>query len=115
MSSETSLASSSTTGPSGTISQTISPDGIYPGPGGRYLYGSDTNGPTPTYSSSEGYYYEGNGPSSIYGFYAGEMGAPSGLATKELSATSTTAPTPQCRRWVGREGALRGPLKGVWD
>ncbi len=74
MSSETSLASSSTTGPSGTISQTISPDGIYPGPGGRYLYGSDTNGPTPTYSSSEGYYYEGNGPSSIYGFYAGEMG-----------------------------------------
>ncbi|WP_276941865.1 hypothetical protein [Ferrimicrobium acidiphilum] len=74
MSSETSLASSSTTGPSGTISQTISPDGIYPGTGGRYLYGSDTNGPTPTYSSSEGYYYEGNGPSSIYGFYAGEMG-----------------------------------------
>jgi hypothetical protein len=52
----------------------MSPDGIYHGPGGRYLYGSDTNGPTPTYSSSEGYYYEGNGPSSIYGFYAGEMG-----------------------------------------
>jgi len=74
MSSETSLASSSTTGPSGTISQTMSPDGISPGPGGRYLYGSDTNGPTPSYSSSEEYYYETGGPSSIYGFYAGEMG-----------------------------------------
>ena len=43
------------------------------------------------------------------------VGTSSGLAAKELSATSTTAPTPQCRRWVGREGALRGPLKGVWD
>jgi hypothetical protein len=74
MSTEVQLASSQLSSPSVAASQTISPDGIYPRPGGRYLYGSDTNGPTPTYSSSEGYYYEGNGPSSIYGFYAGEMG-----------------------------------------
>jgi hypothetical protein len=73
MSTEAQLASSKLSSPPAG-SQTTSPDGIFPGPGGRYLYGSDTNGPTPSYSSSEGYYYETGGPSSIYGFYAGEMG-----------------------------------------
>ncbi len=56
-------------------SHILSPQGIYPGPNGRYLYGTDTNGPAPTYDASNGWYLSPYPqPSYPYGFYVGEMG-----------------------------------------